>query len=200
MNAQPPGPAQPPFADHLATVVFERDLLHVPFSAITSVDLLLDDLIAPPAASTAAERQPLARDAAMRRRGGSGRAVLAVDPSPIARKFLAQRLEGMGYQVHTAETGERALAMLGQHAFVIVFTEFVLGAAPVMDGLALCEAVKRRRDHPRGVEPAVVVAAGRISSSDRVRASLVGCDALLTKPLAEPDFIAALGQVDPLFN
>ena len=197
MTAPLPDPAPAPPTDHLATVVFERDLLQVPFNAIATVDLLLDDLIAPPAAA-AARGAPRAGTRA--RRGGAGRPVLAVDPSPIARKFLAQRLEALGYQVHTAETGERALAMVGQHAFAIVFTEFVLGAPPVMDGIALCHAIKQKPDHPRGIEPAVVVAAGRVSPSDRVRASLVGCDAFLTKPLTEPAFTTALGAVDPLFD
>jgi len=33
-----------------------------------------------------------------------------------------------------------------------------------------------------------------------VRVSLVGCDAYLTKPLLEPEFIKVLGTVDPLFR
>ena len=40
---------------------------------------------------------------------------------------------------------------------------------------------------------------GLASSSDRVRGSLAGCDAYLSKPLAESEFIAALREVDRQF-
>ncbi len=186
--------------DALATVVLERDALQVRFDAadpVHSVDLLLDDL-APPSA-TPAERAAH-RAAVKTRRGGAGRAVLVVDGSAIARKFLSQRLQDLGYVVHNAETGERALALVGQQAFSIVFTEFVLAAKPGLDGLGLCHAIKQRPDHPRGIAPAVVVVTGRAASSDQVRASLAGCDAFLTKPLPEAALIAALGEVDPLFS
>ena len=40
---------------------------------------------------------------------------------------------------------------------------------------------------------------GLDGATDRVRGSLAGCDAYLTKPLHEAEFIAALQQVDPEF-
>ena len=186
--------------DALATVVLERDALQVRFDAagpIDSVDLLLEDL-APPSASPA--ERAAHRAAVNKRRGGAGRAVLIVDGSAIARKFLSHRLQDLGYVVHTAETGERALVLVGQQAFSIVFTEFVLAARPGLDGLGLCHAIKQMPEHPRGIGPAVVVVAGRAASADQVRASLAGCAAFLTKPLAEAALIAALGEVDPLFS
>jgi two-component system, cell cycle response regulator len=33
-----------------------------------------------------------------------------------------------------------------------------------------------------------------------VRGSLAGCDAYLSKPLVEADFLAALAEVDPLYK
>jgi two-component system, cell cycle response regulator len=46
----------------------------------------------------------------------------------------------------------------------------------------------------------MVVVTGQTGSADRVRSALAGCDAYLTKPLVEAQLIAALGEVDPLFN
>jgi CheY-like chemotaxis protein len=64
----------------------------------------------------------------------------------------------------------------------------------------LCQAIKQKPDHPRGIVPAVVITTSRYGSSDRVRGSLAGCDAYLTKPLAEAAFLVALREIDPLFQ
>ena len=47
---------------------------------------------------------------------------------------------------------------------------------------------------------AVVFTTGDARSTNRVRGSLAGCDAYLTKPLLEDELIAALRDVDPLFR
>ena len=133
-------------------------------------------------------------------RGGAGRSVLVVDRTPIARKFLTLRLQSLGYHVQAAEDGEEALAMVEQWAYAIVFVEAVLGPAHSLDGLRVCQAIKQKPDHPRGIAPAVVMVAGQAGSADRVRGSLAGCDAYLSKPLLEDELIKVLGEVDPLFG
>jgi len=149
------------------------------------VDLLLSDL----------GDIPGAPDASIRERD---RVVLVVDSVPIARKFLVQRLETLGYDVHSAENGDRALAMVEHQAYAIVFLELTLEGG--IDGLSLCQAIKqapRRRD---GVASAVVFTTGDAGSSNRVRGWLAGCDAYLNKPLLDDELIAALREVDPLFQ
>jgi two-component system, cell cycle response regulator len=176
-------------------------LEHRPLSLVlgtTMPDSLFTDLDRVPFA-TPAERSAH-RAAVASRRGGGGRAVLVVDTSRVARKFLMQRLEALGYRAFGADSGEAALPMIEQQPFAIVFLEFVLGPPERIDGLGLCQAIKQKPDRPDGVGPAVVMATGRIGASDRVRATLAGCDAYLTKPLGEAAFAAALGSVDPLFN
>ena len=126
--------------------------------------------------------------------------MLVVDASSIARKFLLLRLQSLGYQVHVAEDGERALAMIEARAYAIVFLELALGPKDGIDGLRLCQAIKHKPDHPNGVVPAVVVVTGRVGSTDRVRGALAGCDAYLTKPLIKEELIMVMGEVDPLFN
>ena len=173
------------------------DSMNMPFREPGGVDLLLDGF-------DPVRTQPLPRHrattAAAVRQGGSGRAVLVVDSTPIARKFLSTRLQSLGYQVHIAEDGEQALAMVEQQAFAIVFTEATLGPLSEIDGLGLCQAIKRKTDHPRGIVPAVVMTSGLAGAVDKVRGALAGCDAYLNKPLTEAEFIAALHEVDPLFD
>lgn len=132
--------------------------------------------------------------------GGSAREVLVVEDSAIARKFLQQRLESLGYRVQTASSGEDALDVLDARWFPLVFLDVVLGPPGSMDGLTLCQGIKQRAARPGGAPTAVVMVTGASTSSDRVRGSLAGCDAYLTKPLMEREFIEALKQVDPAFG
>jgi two-component system, cell cycle response regulator len=178
------------------------DPLDTAFGVTTMVDLLLDDLQPAPASAPAvlAASAPVPLAAMAGRRGGGGRAVLVVDSTPIARKFLALRLQALGYHVHMAESGEQALAMVEDHAYAVVFLELVLAPQDGIDGLRLCQAIKQKPDHPNGVAPAVIVVTGRAGSADRVRSTLAGCDVFLTKPLVKEDLIVAMSDVDPLFG
>jgi CheY-like chemotaxis protein len=188
--------------DHRATMPTDADSATTTFGVTTPVDLLLDDL--QPAAnsvpSVPALSAPMPLPSMAGRRGGGGRSVLVVDSTPIARKFLALRLQSLGYQVHVAESGEQALAMVEDHAYAVVFLELVLAPQDGIDGLRLCQAIKQKPDHPNGIAPAVVVVTGRAGSADRVRSTLAGCNAFLTKPLVKDDLIVAMSDVDPLFG
>lgn len=131
--------------------------------------------------------------------GGEGRAVLVVDDSPIARKFLAERLTGYGYNVFVASTAEQALEMVTAQAFFVVFLDIDLGPDSGLDGFQVCKTIKLQPRVLDGQSPAVVLVTGDTSPSTRVRGSLAGCDAYLTKPLLEEVFLEALRRVDPLF-
>jgi len=163
-------------------------------SAPSSVDLLLHD-ISPPGDSANEDSPPAGH--------GGGRAVLVVDDSPIARKFLHARLHRLGYAVQTAASGEQALEQSERQAFAIVFLDVGLATADtsdsLLDGLQVCQHIRQRAQQRGDAWPAIVLVTGSTSSSERVRGSLAGCDAYLTKPLLEADFIEALGTVDPLF-
>ena len=163
-------------------------------SAPSSVDLLLHD-ISLPGDSADQESAPAGH--------GGGRAVLVVDDSPIARKFLHARLHRLGYAVQTAASGEQALEQSERQAFAIVFLDVGLAptdtAGSLLDGLQVCQRIRQRAQQRGEAWPAIVLVTGSTSSSERVRGSLAGCDAYLTKPLLEADFIEALGMVDPLF-
>lgn len=134
------------------------------------------------------------------RLSGGGRDVLVVDDSAIARKFLKHRLEGLGYRVQLASDGEQALEMITHHVFALVLVDLVLGPPTSVDGLHICQFAKQRQGHGRAATPGVVVVTGQTGSMHRVRASLAGCDAFLTKPLHEDEFVRTLCKVDPLFR
>lgn len=135
-----------------------------------------------------------------RRPTGPVRDVLVVEDSAIARKFLARRLQLLGYRVHTADSGESALTKLEQRRFTIVFLDVMLGPAGSIDGWHLCQTLRKLGADDPARRSAIVMVTGLAGPTDRVRGSLAGCDAYLTKPLIESDFIAALRRVDPAFQ
>ncbi|MBS0440824.1 MAG: response regulator [Proteobacteria bacterium] len=164
----------------------------------------LDDLpqrrAEPPAPAAEAAPAPAAAPAASRPRGGGGREVLLVEDSPIARQFLKQRLQHLGYRVIECASGEAALELLSRRTFEMVFLDVVLGPPGSIDGLQLCQRLKQRGAQRAGLRTVVVMVTGLDGATDRVRGSLAGCDAYLTKPLHESEFIATLLQVDPAFE
>ncbi|MBP5991241.1 MAG: response regulator [Piscinibacter sp.] len=164
----------------------------------------LDDLpqrrAEPPAPAAEAAPEPAPAPAASRPRGGGGREVLLVEDSPIARQFLKQRLQHLGYRVIECASGEAALDLLSRRTFEMVFLDVVLGPPGSIDGLQLCQRLKQRGAQRAGLRTVVVMVTGLDGATDRVRGSLAGCDAYLTKPLHESEFIATLLQVDPAFE
>lgn len=105
---------------------------------------------------------------------------LLVDDSPIALRFLASRLQPWGLAVETAGNSGKAIERLAQHNYDFVFLDVELGPDSELDGLALCQHIKRH--HPLAGSMLVMVSAHH-SELDRVRGTLAGCDAYLGKPL-----------------
>ncbi len=138
--------------------------------------------------------------AALRPGDGGGRAVLVVDSISVTRKFLTQRLATWGYRAQGVARGEDALERVRHQPFAIVFCERALGPAPGQDSLALCHAIKLPPPAASGPAPAFVVMTGQLGATDRVRGSLAGCDAYLTRPLDETALLEVLTAVDPAFR
>lgn len=116
-------------------------------------------------------------------------AVLVVDDNASVRAFMEARLGASGIGADFAESGEQAIAMAGAHDYQCVFLDVLL---PGVDGFQACRAIKSRRQALRGT--AVVMLTGRSSPMDRLRGSLAGCDAYLTKPLDEDRFAEVVAR------
>lgn len=145
-----------------------------------------------------AEVNPAVRESVPRVRG-SGRDVLVAEDSAIARRFLQVRLERLGYEVHLATGGDEALALLAERRFAIAFLDVVLGPPGSLDGLSLCQRIKQEPALSGGLPPKVVLVTGLTGAMDKVRGSLAGCDAYLTKPLSEDELRKVLRSLDEHF-
>ena len=109
-----------------------------------------------------------------------GPAALLVDDSALALRFLASRLQPWGLAVECVSTSGKAVERLAQRNYEFVFIDVELGAESELDGLSLCQHIKRH--HPLAGSVLVMVSAHH-SELDRVRGTLAGCDAYLGKPL-----------------
>lgn len=126
--------------------------------------------------------------------------VLVVDDSEIARRFLQVRLQRLGYTVHTASNGLAAVDLAATRQFAFIFLDVA------MDGLDGFEACKQIKQMPWPLDgrlqrgPAVIMVTGRTGAVDRIRGTLAGCDAYLTKPLNEEELIGTLAKYDDSFE
>jgi two-component system, NtrC family, response regulator GlrR len=111
--------------------------------------------------------------------------ILVVDDDQDLLRLLAIRLQASGHEVATAETGERALALLSVASPHLVITDMRM---PGMDGMALFEAIRKRNP---ALPVIILTAHGTIP--DAVEAVQRGVFGYLTKPF---DGKLLLQQVD----
>jgi two-component system response regulator GlrR len=101
--------------------------------------------------------------------------ILLVDDDPDILTLVAMRLAGAGYQVRTAESGEKALAAFAVEQPQVLISDLRMGG---MDGMTLFEAVRARAP----TLPVIVLTAhGNIP--DAVEATKRGVFGFLPKPL-----------------
>jgi len=128
------------------------------------------------------------------------RHALLVDDSAIALLFLQKCLQAFGLLITTAANSGRATLLMSQQRFDFIFLDVELGDDSPLDGLALCQQI-RRHPVPAGNEaPVVVMVSAYHRELDRVRGTLAGCDAYLAKPLqrAELDKLLRRHGVEPV--
>jgi CheY-like chemotaxis protein len=100
--------------------------------------------------------------------------VLVVEDDPALRDVLALVLEDEGYVVDTAVHGAAALATVARARPAVVITDLMM---PVMDGIALCQALTT--DPATDAIPIVMTSAG----SNRPVADRCHFAAFLPKPI-----------------
>ena len=117
--------------------------------------------------------------------------ILVVDDSDVALRFMTKRLNRFGYEIHLARSGEDALRRMdGQH-FEFVFLDVMMDG---MDGYQTCKLIKKR-GYPNGRPPPTVVMVTSLTGAmDKMRGTLAGCDAYLTKPLVDNDLLKIIGD------
>jgi DNA-binding response OmpR family regulator len=117
---------------------------------------------------TAESRRPKRTKAPSRPR------ILVIEDDPYAREALTLLLDYYGYDVTAASNGNDGLALVSEVEPDLVVTDWRM---PGLSGLALCVALRKRRD----TMPIVVV-----TSADEVFTSDQPVNARLRKPIDPP--------------
>ncbi len=108
---------------------------------------------------------------------------LLVDDSEIALRFLERRLQHWGLVMDRALNSGRAIELLSKQNYDFVFLDLELGNRSYLDGLALCQHIKRHQNAASALGSSVFMVSAHHSEMDRVRGTLAGCDGYLGKPL-----------------
>lgn len=103
-----------------------------------------------------------------------GKQVLVVDDEPNLRRVLSAQLSRDGYDVHTAEDGAQALAVLAEHHIDLVITDLKM---PGVDGMELL-----RRTLKLDAELPVVMITAHGTVDNAVEALKLGAFDYITKP------------------
>jgi len=124
----------------------------------------------------------------------AGLRVLVVDDNATNRQILRQQLGHWGIRVATAESGSRALAILGDAAaggrgFDLAILDMKM---PTMDGLSLARSIKAASELG-GVRLVLLTSFGQRGHG--AEASRIGISAYLTKPVDESDLYDCLVEV-----
>lgn len=171
-----------------------RSLDHVAASGqapVVDVDVEGQVVAAPEGDAAAADGGDAAGRPPRRRRGLHLDHILVVDDSEIALRFMATHLQRFGFQIHLAKSGEEALRRVAERRFEFVFLDVRMDG---LDGFQTCKAIKRA-DYPAGsAAPTVVMLTCLAGAADRLRGTMAGADAYLTKPLREVELLKLVGE------
>jgi CheY-like chemotaxis protein len=148
-----------------------------PLQLPRAIDALAARRGAAPAAGAAGTTAPAPGRAAAR--------ALLVDDSAIALRHLQLRLQRRGIDTELATSSARAMELLAQRAFGYVFIDVELGEGSALDGLALCQHIRRQHHPVDGAPPVLVIVSAHHGELDRARGTLAGADHYLPKPATD---------------
>jgi two-component system response regulator MprA len=114
----------------------------------------------------------------------NGYHVLVVDDDPCIRYAASRRLEGAGYKVSEADSGESGLSSINAARPDAVLLDVMM---PLLDGL---KTLERMRAEPTMKQIPVVMLSA--SLSDQQRALNAGARFFLRKPYCGADLLEAL--------
>jgi putative two-component system response regulator len=114
------------------------------------------------------------------------RTLLVVEDDPAMLVALRDILEAAGYRVLTAHNGEIALGILDAETPALILSDISM---PVLDGIGLFEAVRRR---PGGAAIPFVFLTARGTREDIFAGKSLGADDYITKPVTSQELLSAV--------
>ena len=148
----------------------------------------------------AAPAEPIAppeRDRSGERSDDSGRSsertaerrVLVIEDEPDIRDLLSYNLQSGGFQVKTAETGTRGLALFETFGPDVILLDLML---PDVPGTEVCRRIRARTT---GAQPAIIILTAKGEEIDRVVGFEVGADDYVVKPFSVRELLLRVNAV-----
>lgn len=103
--------------------------------------------------------------------------ILLVEDNEMNRDMLSRRLQRKGYDVITAENGERGLSLARVESPDLILMDITL---PEMDGW---EAARQLKTDENTRHIPIIALTARVLMSDQAKAFEMGCDDYDTKPV-----------------
>jgi len=109
--------------------------------------------------------------------------ILVVDDEEGMCEFLHYLLEGEGYEVEIAHSGDQALTKVEETAFDLILADIKM---PGLDGLEMLRHIREADE-----ETVVIVMTGYSSLESAIKAIKYDASDYLTKPFDDPDAVLA---------
>jgi len=100
--------------------------------------------------------------------------VLVVEDEEPIRRFITLNLSAAGYEIGEADTGEKALAMLGSFRPEVIVLDLML---PGIDGFEVCRQVREKMP-----ETFVIMLTAKGQDTDKIVGLELGADDYMVKP------------------
>jgi two-component system KDP operon response regulator KdpE len=107
--------------------------------------------------------------------------ILVVDDEPEIRRAVGRALTARGFDVETAEDGEKGLAKVAEFAPDLIVLDLNM---PRLDGMSVCRRIRTWSQVP------IIILSVREDESDKVEALELGADDYLTKPFGTNELLA----------
>jgi len=117
------------------------------------------------------------------------RRVLVIEDEPDIRDLLTYNLQSGGFQVKTAETGQRGLAAFESFTPDVILLDLML---PDVPGTEVCRRIRARTS---GAQPAIIMLTAKGEEIDRVVGFEVGADDYVVKPFSVRELLLRVNAV-----
>lgn len=114
--------------------------------------------------------------------------ILIVDDDDASREFTATVLRSEGYEVMTAENGDKAIGIAIMHSFNLIFMDINM---PVMDGYLATAGIRISNDH-NAVVPIIALTAN--PSDAHIKANSAGMNDIIGKPIKAATLLSAAAK------
>jgi DNA-binding response OmpR family regulator len=115
--------------------------------------------------------------------------IVIADDDPIVTKFLSAIFQDEGFEVRTADDGEKALKVIRETRPDLIILDLVM---PYHDGFEICQQV---RAAALTANVPVIILSMKEKEQDAIRAFEVGADDFIRKPFNALELVARVRKL-----